>query len=287
MLLLALLLFLLTGCTMGAPAAPAASGDGAIHSAALAPSAPAESVQPETETAPAPEQQSFPANSETAQQSTSAQPNKSTGKVVVIDPGHQAQNDWDREPLGPGSQQTKEKMTVGTSGKTSGMNEYELNLQVSLKLQQELEDRGYTVVMTRTTNNVNLSNIQRAEIANKAQADAYIRVHANGFEKSSANGAMTLCPTAQNPYTKEIYPQCYALSQAVLEHLVEATGCKRERIWETDTMTGLNWSKVPVTLVEIGYMTNPEEDAKMATEAYQEKIAQGIANGVDAFLQEE
>jgi hypothetical protein len=218
------------------------------------------------------------------EESTQETSNVGAGKLICIDAGHQATPNTDTEPVGPGAEDKKAKVSAGNTGVTTGTEEYELNLEVALKLQSALEARGYTVKMIRTSNDVDISNAARAELANSDNADAFIRIHANGSTDTNASGVMTVCQTKDNPYNADIYDSCKRLSANVLSGMAAATGANSEGVWETDSMSGINWCKVPVTIVEIGYMTNSEEDQKLATSDYQNLLAKGIADGIDAYF---
>lgn len=209
--------------------------------------------------------------------------NLSANHIVAIDPGHQGRGNSSTEPNGPGSNVYKAKVASGTTGATTGLTEYQLNLNVALKLRDILLQRGYGVVMIRETNEVDISNAQRAQLAQAYGADTLIRIHANGVDNSSVSGILTMCMSPSNPYNAHLYQQSRRLSETVLDGMVALTGANKQGVSEVDNMTGINWATMPVTIVEMGYMTNPTEEQNLATDAYQQKIAEGIANGIDAY----
>lgn len=275
-------LILLTGCGKQETADPAAESSRSQETAVMQAGTEMEKSEIEAVQTKNTKLASAPVKEETAK--TKEMKVSEKGKLIAIDAGHQAKGNSEKEPVGPGAKEKKAKVAGGTAGAASGLKEFELTLAVSMKLKKELEDRGYEVLMIRETNDVNLSNAERAEMANEAKADAFVRIHANGSEDASVHGVMTLCQTADNPYNAETYEESKKLSELILDSVVEATGAKRQRVWETDTMSGINWAKVPVTIVEMGYMSNKAEDLKMADENYQDLIVKGIADGIDGYM---
>ena len=221
------------------------------------------------------------------EKSTESVTEKQNGWKVAIDPGHQGS--WvdmsAQEPSAPGSSETKAKATTGTTGKFSGLNEYELNLQVSLLLRDELEDRGYEVVMTREDHDTAISNKERAELAAAEGADILVRIHANGSEDTSVNGALAMVPSQSNPYVGYMYEECYELGEDILKAYCESTGIADDGVQYYDNMSGINWSTIPVTILEMGFMSNQNDDLLMADENFQPVMAEGIANGIDDYFE--
>lgn len=208
------------------------------------------------------------------------------GKKIAIDPGHQGPNvDMsDSEPMGPGSQEMKAKASSGTQGRYTNVPEYELTLNLSRQLQEELQTRGYETVLTREDHDTAISNRERALMAADAGADIYVRIHANGSEDPTANGAMTMAPSAQNPFVGELHPKSYALGMCVINAYCQACGMENDGVQLSDQMTGINWSKVPVIILEMGYMTNEQDDVNMQNPDYQKNMVKGIADGIDQYF---
>lgn len=203
--------------------------------------------------------------------------------TVAIDAGHQAKGNYKKEPVGPGSKTKKAKVSSGTRGVATKVPESKLNLQIAKKLEKELKRRGYKVYMVRRKQNVNISNKQRAQRVNKSGASIYIRLHADAGS-SGVKGASALYPSKKNRYVKRLSAKSKKLSKCVLKQYCKATKFKNRGLFQRDDLTGTNWSKIPVTLIEMGFMTNRSEDKKMQKKSYQTRMVKGIANGVDQYF---
>ncbi|GAA3411124.1 N-acetylmuramoyl-L-alanine amidase [Paenibacillus hodogayensis] len=206
--------------------------------------------------------------------------------VICLDPGHQLKGNNALEPTGPNSRAMKPKVSSGTQGTATGKAEYVLTLEVSKRIQTELEAMGYTVVMTRETHDVDISNKERAEVANNTGADLFLRIHADGDASSKTQGASVLYPAKAVSVSPEQYGQSEAAARLVLDELVAATGAKSRGTVPRSDLSGFNWSTVPNVLVEMGFMTNAEEDRLLSTDEYQSKMAKGIAEGVNRYITE-
>lgn len=222
---------------------------------------------------------------ETTTETTTAAPSILSGKVICVDAGHGITSDTSQERVSPNNYEMKPKYATGTAGST--LTEEQLTLAVSLKLQAELEKRGATVVMSRTTHDINgidLGNIRRAEIANQANAAATIRIHADGLENPSAHGLTVLVPAGSQLATQDIVAPSRRLGESIGTACVNATGAYYRGCVERTDLTGFNWSTVPVIFLEMGFMTNPQEDALLSSDDYQNKMVSGMVTGLEAYF---
>lgn len=216
----------------------------------------------------------------------SAEPQKEySSYTVCVDPGHQKKGNSGLEPVAPGSKTKKAKVTSGTRGVATKIPEYVFNLNLALKVRDRLETDGFKVVMTRTTHDVNISNVERSQIANNANADLFLRIHADGSTDKKVKGISVLYP-ALTISDKDIYQTSRYAADLVLKGAVSATGAKSKGIVARNDMTGFNWCTVPSVLIEAGFMSNPDEDKLLASDDYQDKLADGIVKGVEEYFNE-
>lgn len=213
---------------------------------------------------------------------TAATPTALAGKIICLDPGHCVTSVRRQERISPLSDQTKSAFVGGTSG--NGMTEQALNLMVGLKLRDRLQAEGATVIMTRTESEVTLDNIERAQIANDAGADVCIHIHADGSDNRSVHGVSVLVPNGDLLYTPDIVQPSAHLGALLLREVCTATGAHNRGISHRSDLTGFNWSTVPTVFIEMGFMTNPEEDALLQSSDYQDKLVQGMTQGLLAYF---
>lgn len=203
--------------------------------------------------------------------------------LVVIDPGHQEKANLNLEPVGPGAVEQKYKVTDGTTGVVTKKRESVLMLEAAVMLKEKLEAKGIQVLMTRTSHDVDISNKERATFANDHQADLFLRLHADGSENQAQKGFAVLTPAEGNTYTKGIYAESLQVSQIIVEKMKENSQVKVNGVKFRDDLSGFNWSKVPSVLLELGFMSNPEEDKKLSDPQYVSTLLQSVTEGVETY----
>ena len=178
-------------------------------------------------------------------------------KLVAIDPGHGG------EDLGSTRQRLYEK---------------DANLAIALFLKKELEDAGYAVFMIRDTD-VTVENKERPAAAIAAEADIYVSIHLNSLEADSDS-----TQGAEVWYADKRDDGSDTLAQYVIDELCKVIDTKNRGIKMSNNLIVLKYNEMPACLVECGFITSETERAKLFDPEYQQKVAEGIANGIKKYL---
>lgn len=221
-----------------------------------------------------------------------------TGKVVVLDPGHNPNN---RDHTA----EINRKVDIGTARKecdttgaatNDGYSEAEFTLDVTRRAERLLTAQGATVKLTHNGKRAYGPCIdERAEIGNKAKADAVISIHADGAGSSGDRGFHVIFPAPVHDGaadTRPIAADSRKLGESVLEHFAKDTGSRYSNYTGDgkgytvrSDLGGLNLSKAPKVFIECGNMRNAAEAARLSDADWRQRAAHGIADGIRAYLQ--
>lgn len=204
------------------------------------------------------------------------------GFKILIDAGHGCTKEY-VEPKYPGATETTvENSSTGATGVVTHKREGELTLQVALLLQKSLEKLGADVHMVRTTEGTPMSLRERAEMGNKLKVDLAFRIHADGIEDSTVRGASLLYP-APDYVGEKLSKTSKKASEIILKNYIKATEFNDRGTVARNDLVGFNFSKVPTVLIELGFMTNPDEDRLMFQKDFQKKMVEGITDGIKEY----
>ena len=154
-------------------------------------------------------------------------------------------------------------------------------LEIGFMLRDALLEEGAAVVMTRETQDIYLTNIDRADIAAEANADFFLRLHCDSRENQAAQGIGIFCPISSD-YAKAIADRdgWEAMGNLMLAAMQKATGQTRGNVTLSNQYIGNNWAAMPSFLIEMGYMSNPIEDVLLSSAPYRRRLVEGMAEGI-------
>lgn len=203
-----------------------------------------------------------------------------SGLKICIDAGHQLKGNSEKEACAPWNDTLKAKCTSGTTGNYTGIEEYITNLEIALKIEKELTQYGADVLMIRSDHNVNISNKERAEMANDFSADITIRIHGNSCDSPSVEGVELFVRDIGDGSSeyKEKSDADYEKASEMIKYICQETGAKSRGVKRSDAYTGINWCENTCIIVECGFLSNEKEDRLLNSDDYQQKIAIAIRN---------
>ncbi len=208
-----------------------------------------------------------------------------SGVTVCIDPGHQRKTQIETVDRAPNISEKVTTRVGSAKGVATGRKESIVTLEVGIVLRDLLLKEGATVVMTRETQNTFVGMLERAEIPNNAEADFVLRLHCNSGNKW-AKGIQIYCPYTSSYAVEVADTDTYrAMGNTLLSALKAATGQTEGGCTLNNSYVGNNWSKMPSFLVEMGYMSTMEEDYLLSHPVYQQRLAQGMVEGIVQLAQ--
>lgn len=190
------------------------------------------------------------------------------------------------EAMAPGQAEEECTFSTGVTGKVTGVQENQIDLGVAKQLQKILLERGYQVVMLREDDESRLSSANRAIAAAESEADIQILISCRKRQDLGEKGAMAYLPKKENPNVGYMYDDCYRLSQCVLSQYCAEDLFENNGFYETDTSRTINWSKIPITNIMLGCISDESDEQKMADQNNWAIMAEGIANGIDAYFEQ-
>ncbi len=203
---------------------------------------------------------------------------------IALDAGQQLNEDKKKEAVGPGSSDTVNRMSYGATSVTNKMREYEWNLIMTKLVKDELVKRGYEVYMIRETHDVNISNSERALKANESGAEIFVGIQADSSDTPGVSGAYAQAPKSSNKFIPDLYSECRSLAETIMDEIKKTTERDTRGIIESNNVAEINYSKIPVTILQLGYMSNAEEDALLQTDSYRQKLCKAICDGIDKYF---
>lgn len=186
---------------------------------------------------------------------------KSGDRLIVIDPGH-------------GGKQP------GTSS-PNNVKEKDVNLTISLKAEEALKQQGYNVLMTRNADTT-LGLSERANVANENFADIFVSIHANSTTSKDVHGIEVLYAPAEEGSEKEVGQKL--LTKYIMDELIRETGAHSRGIIKRPNLVVIRESKMPAILIEVGFLSNSNEEKLITSDSYQDKIVSAIVKGIENYF---